>query len=432
MLLSAALEPPSENATVARAPIAGVTIAMRKPLDCPMSFSSARLGRGQLAAGFQTRIRAIAATICVLQGCGGRTSAPDETPVTDVDGGASVQGVGATSPTGSASSPSGSSMNGPPSCQPGGPGMTNCGPGGSGSESCCTSLEVVGGTYDRTYDLDESGQTLAPVDGVATGLADPATVSGFRMDKYLVTVGRFRRYVNYVTGTGGSPPANGSGIHTHLNGGLGLANSGNPGTYETGWDAMDWNTYIATGPGAANTWNANLNPPDMGPPTWTSTAASYENLPITCVNWYEAYAFCIWDGGFLPSEAEWEYVAAGGSQQRAFPWGATEPGSNTQYAIYDNLYRSNPTQLAPVGTTRLGAGYWGQLDMAGEVFEWNLDWYATYVDPCTDCAFLTEHDGRVARGGWNGPPDFLLVPSREQGNTTVHSTIRGFRCARTP
>ncbi|MGO9835775.1 MAG: SUMF1/EgtB/PvdO family nonheme iron enzyme [Polyangiaceae bacterium] len=34
---------------------------------------------------------------------------------------------------------------------------------------------------------------------------------------------------------------------------------------------------------------------------------------IDCVNWYESYTFCIWDGGFLPSEAEWEYAAGGGS-----------------------------------------------------------------------------------------------------------------------
>jgi formylglycine-generating enzyme required for sulfatase activity len=37
----------------------------------------------------------------------------------------------------------------------------------------------------------------------------------------------------------------------------------------------------------------------------TSSAGSKENLPINCVNWWESYAFCIWDGGFLPSEAEW-------------------------------------------------------------------------------------------------------------------------------
>jgi formylglycine-generating enzyme len=45
--------------------------------------------------------------------------------------------------------------------------------------------------------------------------------------------------------------------------------------------------------------------------TWTDTVGSHENLPINCINWYEAYAFCIWDGGFLPSDAESEYAAAG-------------------------------------------------------------------------------------------------------------------------
>jgi hypothetical protein len=61
--------------------------------------------------------------------------------------------------------------------------------------------------------------------------------------------------------------------------------------------------------------------------TWSDSPGtpSAESHPMNCINWYEANAFCIWDGGRLPSEAEWNYTAAGGSQQRQYPWGATAP-----------------------------------------------------------------------------------------------------------
>ncbi|MGD0679443.1 MAG: SUMF1/EgtB/PvdO family nonheme iron enzyme [Polyangiaceae bacterium] len=326
--------------------------------------------------------------------------------------------------------------------------MTNCGPGGTGTESCCTSLDVPGGTYYRTYDpIDEDGGVVLLADGGATGMADPATVSEFRLDKYLVTVGRFRQYVNDVTSNTGAAPPDGSGIHTHLNGGLGLANSASPGTYETGWDATDWDDDIATGPGATAAWNASLacpaypSAPSLG--TWTNPAGTQENLPITCVSWQWAYAFCIWDGGFLPSEAEWGYVAAGGSQQREYPWGSAAPGMGSQYAVQDP--EGLPTALASVGTAPLGAAYWGQLDMAGQVAEWVLDTLlgvdaggggmeaAPYFNPCTNCAYLE-----------TGP---LLDPRTRGGSLSLFSATRldvpvpnagggqpsiGFRCARTP
>ncbi len=303
--------------------------------------------------------------------------------------------------------------------------MTNC--GASGSDGCCTSLDVPSASYYRTYTNNGGGPT---------GEADPATVSGLRLDKYLVTVGRFRQFVSAWNGGAGFTPPAGSGKHTHLNGGAGL--NGVDGGYEPGWAIAD-NGNIA--PTTANLTSCLPSPFS----SWTASAGSNENRPINCVNWWESYAFCIWDGGFLPSEAEWELAAAGGSQQREYPWGNTAPGATNQYAIYGdgqgNCYYPtgtlaqcvDATNMAPVGAiATLGAGLWGQLDLAGNVVEWNLDWYQSYA-ACTDCADVTPNSGRVSRGG--GFNTFAsLLPSFSRGFTapTVRQSNLGLRCARTP
>lgn len=79
-----------------------------------------------------------------------------------------------------------------------------------------------------------------------------------------------------------------------------------------------------------------------------------------------------------------------------------------------------------------GAGYWGQFDLAGDVFEWNLDWSATYV-ACTDCAYLTNFFYRVFRGGsFSVLATYLLPPVRNSLFPNVRVPDIGFRCARTP
>ena len=328
----------------------------------------------------------------------------------------------------SGSSAGGGSSSQPPSCAAHGQGMTNCGP--SGSESCCTSLEVMGGMFYRGY--TNSGS--APTDQT-----DPATVSALRLDKYDVTVGRFRQFVSAWNNGAGYTPPMGSGKHTHLNGGRGLVNVGAPPDaatmYETGWVTSD-NGKVA--PTDGNLSSAVCDP-STSFATWTNTAASQENLPINCVTWQEAYAFCIWDGGFLPSEAEWEYAAAGGNQQREYPWGSMDPGFNSQYAIYGcfgGLLNGSGscagvTAIASVGTTTLGGGLWGQLDLVGEMYQWNLDSYRSYVDPCTDCAYLLAGSPWVFRGSyWAGP---VLIPSSRNSFTPAPRNDNiGFRCARTP
>jgi formylglycine-generating enzyme required for sulfatase activity len=280
-----------------------------------------------------------------------------------------------------------------------------------------------------------SPQTWAPdvaADGGAIGLANPATVSSFRLDKYLVTVGRFRQFVNAWNGGDGYTPSAGSGKHMHLNRGKGLNATG--GGFEPGWVTAD---DVNIAPTAANL------AAEGAYAAWTASPGSQENLPIDGVNWYEAYAFCIWDGGFLPSEAEWTYAAAGGSQQREYPWGSIDPGTGNQYAIYNCYYPMGPGgyttctgagNIAPVGTATLGAGLWGQLDLAGEVWQWNLDWYAVYAADaeCTDCAdFTASVEGRACHGGDFGfTASDMLSPYRFNLPPTFRAN--GFRCARAP
>src|SRR5262249_24497148 len=94
-----------------------------------------------------------------------------------------------------------------PSCLGGGPGRSTC--GWTHRESCCTSNPVPGGTFFRDFDR---------VKNLDAGF--PAHVSSFRLDRFEVTVGRFRPFADAVVG--GWRPRTGSGIHAHLQGGLGL------------------------------------------------------------------------------------------------------------------------------------------------------------------------------------------------------------------
>ena len=319
----------------------------------------------------------------------------------------------------------------PPSCgfaADGGLGTDVCGNAGN---SCCLSPIVPGGIYDRAE--SSLGNGFKPVS---------TTVSPLRLDLYDVTVGRFRRFVNAVLPTDGGAgwlPADGAGKHGHLNGGKGLAVAGAAGAtggYEAGWVSADAGNISPT--------DANLQCGKAA--TWTPTAAGNEGLPINCANWYEAYAFCIWDGGFLPSQAEWEYAAVGGSQERIYPWGSTAPGTSNRYAIYGCLYPSmsgmcnGAASIAPVGTAVAGAGLWGQLDLTGNVIQWNLDGIPYYFVPCADC-FSPGFDFQVTSGGsFSGPASTLSVlqggggpfPTLPTDPKNTRADVFGFRCARTP
>jgi formylglycine-generating enzyme required for sulfatase activity len=293
---------------------------------------------------------------------------------------------------------------------------------------------VTGGTFFRSYTNDGGGPANE---------ADPATVSDFRLDKYPVTVGRFRQFVQAWNGGAGWTPAPGSGKHTYLNGGQGLVNSGASAVgFEPGWLASDDAQITPTDHNLA----CDAVPPGIAAVsyfTWTASPAGRENQPINCVNWWEAYAFCIWDGGFLPSEAELEYAAAGGNEERQYPWGTADPGTMSLYAIYECYYERSMLgwcwgvgNIAPVGTPSLGGGKWGQLDLVGNLRAWTLDEYATYTDPCVDCADMVpavppSRATRSCNFSDGAPRLYPTVRSAQQPGVNRRMEI-SFRCARAP
>jgi formylglycine-generating enzyme required for sulfatase activity len=151
--------------------------------------------------------------------------------------------------------------------------------------------------------------------------------------------------------------------------------------------------------------------------------AKYDNYPVVYVDWHQAKAYCEWAGGSLPTEAQWE-KAARGKNGRKYPWGDESPNSNLVN------YGEIKGDTTAVGSYPRGVSPYGAMDMAGNVWEWVLDWYGPY-----DAAETNNPEGpgtgdyRVLRGGsWHFSNWGIRSAFRRYYSPTSTDYSIGFRC----
>jgi hypothetical protein len=176
-------------------------------------------------------------------------------------------------------------------------------------------------------------------------------------------------------------------------------------------------------------------------PNWQDMPDYIERFPdhpVVNVHYRDAAAYAAWAGKRLPTEAEWEYAARGGREDRTYPWGDEVPGNErAQYATRDTEFpwrefrcSTGIARTAPVGS--FPANDFGVHDMAGNVWEWCSNWFYSYPWQDLDAGTIGEGWGltRVVRGGaFHSPVEDLRVSRRLRVHGGVGGNGTGFRCA---
>jgi formylglycine-generating enzyme required for sulfatase activity len=157
------------------------------------------------------------------------------------------------------------------------------------------------------------------------------------------------------------------------------------------------------------------------PPNFNSDWAN-ENMPMVSVSWNDAREYCTWAGGRLPTEAEWEYAARGGSTE-------------ARYGNIDEIawHEGNSGDRAHEVSQKRANGF-GLFDALGNVWEWVNDWYDDKYyqkSPSQDPPGPRRGWTRVLRGGmWVNGSRVVRVSFRDGYYPDRRVGSYGLRCGR--
>jgi sulfatase modifying factor 1 len=163
--------------------------------------------------------------------------------------------------------------------------------------------------------------------------------------------------------------------------------------------------------------------------------------PVVHVSHNDALAYCDWARKRLPTEAEWEFAARGGLEQKRYPWGDTlTPDGEHLCNIWQGEFPSKNTRKdGYAGTAPVDAfppNGFGLYNVSGNVWEWCLDWFsATYHvgNVRTNPTGPPSGGSRVIRGGsylcHKSYCNRYRVAARSSNTPDSSTGNSGFRCA---
>ena len=305
--------------------------------------------------------------------------------------------------------------------------------GDAGGQDGATTQEG-GGSFDAAANV------LVPATGAGgfaykspggTASSKVLITRDFFLDPKEATVGRFKAWVN-----AGKPMPCDTGQCT--------LDPGGPHATELLW-LSSWNLKASaeTYKSAASCYRTDNS--FNAEPTYNGAD---DAVPINCLNWYQAVAFCFWDGQRrLPTQIEWQWEATGRGRGRTYPWGdspaptATNDDAGCALAIWRNgagtLNNYNGCGFPRLGgSAPAGASFDGVLDMAGSVYEWTWDesWNVfppqlpdDYSGPSLDAGVYQ----RISRGGGftSDEPNLHTDTENSYGPEAAIADI-GVRCAK--